>query len=331
MKSSAILAALLLLLPAGEDHGMSAAARHFRASLDDAQRARATFAVDAPLRKDWHYFPRERKGLPIGALDESQRKALHALLESALSDDGMRKVDGVILLESVLRELEGSGFRDPGRYTLSMFGEPGGGAPWGWKLEGHHLSLNFLEVGGRFAVTPYFVGADPEKVASGPHAGLRPLADEEDLARSLAKSLDDAQRKKGIRADDVPRDIVLSPGRAASFLEPPGIAGADLREDQRALLVRIAGLYAGAIDPSLAGKAIEKVRGTPASELHFLWIGGLDPGEPHYWRVQGKRFAIELDNVQGGANHVHTLWRDLDDDFGEDLLRRHYEEHHAPK
>jgi hypothetical protein len=244
-------------------------------------------------------------------------------------------VDGVILLEAVLREIESSPIRDPKHYMISLFVEPGAGpatnSASGWRLEGHHLSLNFLMSGGRVAVTPLFLGANPEKVASGPHAGLRPLAPEEDLARSLALGLDASQRVEGVHEDEVPRDVIHSPGRAASFLEPPGIAGSKLRDDQRALLAKIAELYPGDLNASLSSPAIDHVRETSAADLHFLWIGGLAPGEPHYWRVQGKHFAIELDNVQGGAGHVHTLWRDLSDDFGEDLLKRHYEEQHAAK
>ena len=332
MRRYALLGTLLVLLsPDPSSAGMAEAARTFRASLDASQRERASFPVDAKTRKDWHYVPRERAGLSLGALDEAQKKTLHSLLEAALSEEGVGKVDGVILLEAVLREIEHSPIRDPAHYTVSLFGDPEGTEPWGWRLEGHHLSLNFLESGGRVAVTPWFLGANPERVASGPHAGLRPLAGEEDLARKLARSLDAAQRKEGVHESEVPRDVILSPGRAASFLDPPGIAGSKLGEEQRALLARIAGLYPGGIDASISGDAIDRVRKTPAAELHFLWIGGLEPGEPHYWRVQGIRFAIELDNVQGGAGHVHTLWRDLDDDFGEDLLKRHYEEAHSPR
>jgi hypothetical protein len=331
-RASLVLAALVVLLPPGPaPSAMTEAARAFAASLDAAQRERATFPVDAATRDDWHYIPRERPGLPMGALDDAQKKTFRALLESALSDEGVRKVDGVILLESVLREIENSPARDPAHYMVSLFGAPGTTEPWGWRLEGHHLSLNFLEEKGRVAVTPYFLGANPEKVASGPHAGLRPLADEEELARKLASSFDAAQRALGIREDEVPADVILSPGRAASFLDPPGISGTKLTDEQRALLARIAALYPGAIDEAIHGDAVDRVRKTPASDLHFLWIGALDPGKPHYWRVQGPRFAIELDNVQGGASHVHTLWRDFDDDFGEDLLRRHYEEQHSKK
>lgn len=331
-RASTMLAALVALLaPGPATSGMAEAAKKFSASLDAAQRSRATFAVDAATRKDWHYVPRERQGLPLGSMSDAQKQALHALLESALSDDGIRKVDGVILLEGVLREIENSPIRDPAHYTVSLFGEPGSEDAWGWRLEGHHLSLNFLEKHGRVAVTPWFLGANPERVASGPHAGLRPLAEEEDLARALAKSLDGEQRALGVREGEVPRDVILSPGRAASFLDPPGIAGSKLGKEQQKELARVAALYAGALDPSLAGDAIDRVRKTAAADLHFLWIGGLEPGDPHYWRVQGNRFAIELDNVQGGAGHVHTLWRDLDDDFGEDLLRRHYEDAHSKK
>ena len=310
---------------------MEHAAGAFLASLDDAKRGRATFALDDARRKDWHYIPRERPGLAIGDLDEAQRKGMRALLEAALSDEGLKKVDGVFLLEGVLRELESSPMRDPGHYMISLFGKPASGAPWGWRLEGHHLSLNFLLDGSRVAVTPFFLGANPEKVGSGLHAGLRPLAPEEDLARSLVKSFDAEQRAIGLRTDEAPTDVILGPGREASFLSPPGIAGEKLREDQRALLAKLAELYPGDIASSVSGEAIDHVRGTPDAELHFLWIGGLEPGQPHYWRVQGKHFAIELDNVQGGATHVHTLWRDLDDDFGEDVLKRHYEESHSGK
>jgi hypothetical protein len=311
--------------------GMQNAARGLLASLDEGERGRATFPLDDARRKDWHYVPRERPGLPIGDLTEAQRKAMRSLLDAALSDDGLKKVDGVILLEGVLRDVESNPQRDPGRYMISVFGDPGPENPWGWRIEGHHLSLNFLQSGDRVAVTPLFLGANPEKVAGGAQAGLRVLASEEDLARGLARSLDAAQRAAGVRADEAPRDVILGPGRAASFLEPPGIAGADLRGEQRTILRRIAELYPGDLDAAVAGDAIDHVRKATDSELHFLWIGGLEPGQPHYWRIQGAHFAIELDNVQGGADHVHTLWRDLDDDFGDDALRRHYEEHHSGK
>jgi hypothetical protein len=312
--------------PDGIEHAASA----FLASLDDAKRARATFPLDDARRVDWHYIPRERPGLPIGDLDAAQKKQMRSLLEAVLSDEGLKKVDGVFLLEGVLRELESSPMRDPGHYMVSLFGEPRSDKPWAWRLEGHHLSLNLLVNGDRVAVTPFFLGANPEKVESGPHAGLRVLAPEEDLARALVKSLDAAQRTTGLSAKEAPADVILGPGRAASFLEPPGIDGVNLREDQRALLRKLAELYPGDLDASVASNAIDRVREATDKDLHFLWIGGTEPGEPHYWRVQGKDFAIELDNVQGAATHVHTLWRDLDD-FGEDLLHQHYVEHHSGK
>jgi hypothetical protein len=328
----AVLAGLLGLVQSGS--GTEAArrvegtAREFRASLDEARRARASFAIGDAVRKDWHYVPRERPGLRVGELDDAQGKAFRALLDATLSDAGLRKVDGVLRLEGILREIEGSTMRDPGRFAIAMFGEPGSGEPWGWRFEGHHLSLNLAVADGRVAVTPLFLGANPGEVRDGPDKGLRVLGEEEDVALALALSLDERQRAKGLQAEAVPGDVILGPGRAASFLEPPGIEASELDEAQRAHLEQLVALYSGNLEADLRGAALDRARGAK-SDLHFLWIGATKPGEPHYWRVQGKGFAIELDDVQGGANHVHTLWRDLEDDFGEDLLRRHREEHHG--
>lgn len=322
-------------------------ARRFLGSLDEAQRSRASFAFDDAVRKDWHFVPRERPGLRVGDLDDAQAKAFRTLLDSTLSEAGLRKVDGVTQLEGILREIESSPMRDPGRYAISLFGEPGSGEPWGWRFEGHHLSLNLSAADGRVAVTPLFLGANPGEVAEGPHKGLRILAEEEDLALELARSLDERQRAKGLRAEDVPADVILGPGRAATFLEPPGIEASELDETQRARLVQLVALYTGNLEADFQGGALDRAggrargrapdnatdraHGTADPDLHFLWIGPMKPGEAYYWRVQGKGFAIELDNVQADASHVHTVWRDLEDDFGQDLLRRHREEHHGKK
>jgi len=322
LRNACLAAALALAQSApgpGAAPALAAAARDFRASLDEARRSRASFTFDDAGRLDWHYVPKDRPGLPLGDLDVDQARSFRSLLDATLSDAGLAKVDGVIRLEGVLRELESSAARDPKRYAIRLFGTPGAEEPWGFQLEGHHLSLNLAAAGGRVAVTPLFLGANPAEVTEGPHKGLRVLAEEEDLAVALAVSLDARQRALGVRADDVPADVILGPGRAASFLEPPGIAASELDEAQRALLARLVALYPGDLEAGLRGDALDRAR-APA-ELHFLWVGATDRGRPHYWRVQGAGFAIELDDVQGGANHVHTLWRDLHDDFGEDLFR----------
>lgn len=310
---------------------MGSDARGFLETLDESRRSRVSFAIDDAVRKDWHFVPRERPGLRLGDLDDVQAKAFRTLLDSTLSEAGLKKVDGVILLESVLRELESSAARDPGRYAISLFGEPGGEEPWGWRFEGHHLSLNLSAADGRVAVTPFFLGANPGEVGDGPHEGLRVLAEEEDLALALARSLDERQRTKGLRVEDVPADVILGPGRAVEFLEPPGIRASELDETQRAMLVRLVALYTGNLEGDFRGVALDRARGPDASDLHFLWVGPTTPAAPYYWRVQGQGFAIEFDNVQAGASHVHTVWRDLEDDFGEDLLRRHREKHHGKR
>jgi hypothetical protein len=331
----ALLAAVLGLVQSAPDpesvRRLEKDARGFVATLDEAKRGRAGFALADAVRKDWHYVPRDRPGLRVGDLDDAQAKAFRLLLDSTLSDAGLRKVDGVIQLEAILREVEHSPARDPGRFAISMFGEPGSGEPWGWRFEGHHLSLNLSVADGHVAVTPLFLGANPGVVADGPQKGLRVLGEEEDVGFALASSLDERQRAKGVHEKDVPTDVILGPGRAASFLEPPGIASSELDASQRARLAQLVALYTGDLEAGLEGEALERARAASNSDLHFLWIGPVKLGEPHYWRVQGPSFAIELDDVQGGANHVHTLWRDLKDDFGEDLLLRHRQEQHGKK
>jgi len=330
---TALIATVLVLPQSDPDREaarrMANGARGFLKTLDDAKRSRASFAFTDTVRKDWHFVPRERPGVRLGDLDDAQAKAFRTLLDATLSDAGARKVDGVILLEEILREIESSPARDPGRYGISVFGEPWGGGPWGWRFEGHHLSLNVSAADGRVAVTPFFLGANPGVVAKGPHEGLRVLGEEEDLALALARSLDERQRAKGVRAEGVPADVILGPERAASFLEPAGIGASELDESQRARLAQLVRLYADDLEADLRGGALDRARGADVAGLRFLWVGPMDPGEAHYWRVQGNGFVIELDNVQGGANHVHTVWRDLEDDFGEDLLRRHREEGHG--
>jgi hypothetical protein len=333
--------ALLALAAGASTHGNSRSApdssdraRAFLASLDGPQRARASFAAGDARRLDWHYVPRERAGVTLGELGAEPSKAFRALLGATLSDEGLRRFDGILRLEGVLREVESSPARDPGRYAVAVYGAPSSDAPWAWRVEGHHLSLNVSAAGDRVAVTPFFLGANPARVEGGPYDGLRVLGEEEDLACELARSFKPAQRASGVHEKDVPADVILGPGHAASFLEPAGIAASELDAGQRALLARLVATYAGDFAADLHGAAIDRLRAAGeaspggAPDLHFLWVGGTDRGAPHYWRVQGRVFAIELDDVQGGANHVHTLWRDFEADFGEDLLRKHREEHH---
>ena len=313
----------------------SHAATAFVALLGDSQRTKACFPFDSPVRKDWHYIPMERPGLALGELDDKQKVALHALLASALATQGYLKVTGIVHLEGILRELESTPrhpatLRDPGRYMIAIFGKPGEG-PWGWRFEGHHISLNFCSIDGEGDThTPFFLGSNPERVPSGAEAGWRVLGREEDLGRELFLALDGEQHKQALLAETVPGDVILGPGRDSGFAKAEGLAYADMTAPERVTLERLLAEFLDDLTPELAAREWERVKQHGMDKIRFAWCGGTAVGEPHYWRVQAPHFVIEFDDTQGGANHVHTLWRDLENDFGGDLLRRHYAAEHSP-
>jgi hypothetical protein len=331
----AVLVGTTVALRAPLEARMSRAASAFLSTLGEAQRTKACFAFDSPVRKDWHYIPLERPGLALGELDDQQRVALHALLTSALATQGYLKVTGIVHLEAILREIESTPghpatLRDPGRYMIAIFGVPGNGA-WGWRFEGHHISLNFCSIEGEGDThTPFFLGSNPERVPSGAEAGWRVLAREEDLGRELFVALDGEQRQRAVLAGAVPGDVILGPGRDGGFEKAEGLAYADMRAPERAVLERILAEFIDDLSPELAAREWERVKQKGMENIRFAWCGGVKIGEPHYWRLQGPHFVIEYDDTQGGANHVHTLWRDLENDFGGDLLQRHYAQEHAP-
>jgi hypothetical protein len=243
---------------------------------------------------------------------------------------GHAKAVNVIRLEGVLRQLEtfGALTRDPDNYAVSVFGTPGAKTPWGWRLEGHHLSMNFTLVPGKpVAVTPAFLGANPAEVRSGPLKGLRTLAQEEDLARALARSMDSAQRRRMVIADRSLGDIVAGPGRGESLTTPAGIPAAELGPAQREGLVRLVEAYARNMRAEIADEELRRLREAGLERVHFAWAGPLETGA-HYYRIHGPTLRIELDNTQNEANHIHSVWHDPRNDFGADLLRAHYEHGH---
>ena len=310
------------------------AAQDFLAVLRPALRSECVFPIDSEDRTVWSYLPGKRRGLTLKKMNAGERAAAHAMLRASLSAQGYAKTTGVLELEAILRDLEtfGAISRDPELYYLAIFGDPSSARAWGWRFEGHHVSLNFSSADGRIvAATPAFLGANPARVESGPRAGWRVLAAEEDLARQLLGSLDAAQRKKAI-FDDVaaPSDIILSPGRK-TVPDPAGLTYAEMSEAQRAILMRLVDAYVGNLRADVADAQRAKIEKAGLEAVRFGWAGGTRVGEGHYYRIQGPTFVIEYDNTQNGANHVHSVYRDLQDDFGGDLLRRHYAEspHHA--
>jgi hypothetical protein len=232
----------------------------------------------------------------------------------------------------VLRQLETFGglMRDPENYSVTVFGSPDStGAPWGWRLEGHHLSLNFTLVPGKpVAVTPAFFGANPAEVRSGPLKGLRTLAREQDLGRALAQGMDAGQRRRMIIAAQSLGDIVSGPGREESLASQAGLPAVDLAPAQRELLMQLVEEYARNMRPEVADEHLRRIREAGVERLHFAWAGPVDPGHAHYYRIHGPSVLIEFDNSQNDANHIHSVWHDPRNVFGADLLRAHYERGH---
>lgn len=308
---------------------MAEAAQVFLRALSPEQKALAVYEVKDAERLKWHFVPRERRGVPLKALDAGQRHLLYRLLSSGLSHRGFFKATTIMSLETILRDLEqGRGpVRDPELYYVTIFGDPAARGVWGWRVEGHHLSLNFTLVNGSVAATaPAMMGSNPAEVRDGPQRGLRVLGREEDLGRALAKSLDDTQRRQGILPGSAPADIILGPGRKAEPLKPMGINMAQLSPEQRGLLKELLNEYVRRYRAEVADETLKEIASASPENLWFAWLGGLEKGQGHYYRVQGPTFILEYDNTQNNANHIHTTWRDLKNDFGEDALRRHYEE-----
>lgn len=310
---------------------MAQAANNFLVALTPEQRERAQFEFADSERKDWHYVPRPRNGLPIRDMTQEQRLLAHALLATGMSTRGYAKGVSIMSLEKVLAVLENvtdDSKRNPENYFFSIFGTPGGAEPWGLRVEGHHLALNFTSVGAStLAVTPSFLGSNPAEVKSGPRAGTRVLAAEEDLGRALVASLSDDQKKVAILTGEAPADVLNNPNRVDPT-KPEGIPQSQLTAQQTTALVMLVKEYLGRARPEIAAEEWAKVEKAGLARLHFVWIGGTERGQPHYYRVQGGNFVLEYDNTQNDANHVHSLWRDFDHDFGADLLKAHLDADH---
>ena len=307
---------------------MSTAALKFLDSLNDEQEAAVRFPFDGEDRFDWHFIPRERKGVALKTMTGSQRAAALDLVRTGLSEEGFTKAEIIRQLEQILFNQEGRDIRDPDLYFFMVFGEPGDGNTWGWRYEGHHISQNWTIVNGTaIAATPQFFGSNPAEVRDGPRQGLRVLGSEEDQARALLGSLNESQRAAALLSKEPPSDILTRSQQRVTLLEDFGVAHRDLDMDQQAALWSIIEEYASAQPAPVAEERLASVHDAGLDGIRFAWMGGDAQGEPHYYRIQGSTFLIEYDNTQGNANHVHSVWRDFDGDFGRDLLAAHYRQY----
>ncbi|MHB1556051.1 MAG: DUF3500 domain-containing protein [Isosphaeraceae bacterium] len=298
---------------------MATAADRLLATLSSEQSAKARYAYDAPERFDWHFIPRPRKGLPIKEMRSEQRALAFGLIESGLAGSGYLKATTIMSLEAVLKEMEqGRGpTRDPELYYLTIFGNPSDRGKWGWRVEGHHLSLNFtIEDGKITAATPAFFGSNPAEVRQGPRMGLRTLADREDRALRLLQALDDTQKKTAVISPEAPPEIRGANKPQAPTDAAEGITYADLNNDQRAMLRTLFESYAQDMPDEVSRAWLGEVRRAGFEAIRFAWSGPGDRSQPHAYRVQGPTFLIEFNNTQNGANHIHSIWRNMLGDFG---------------
>lgn len=326
MRWLVLLLALLPALPASAQ-SMRQAAERLLAAVPESARQKMVRPFEDRDRLDWHYTPRSRNGAALKELDARGREAVHALLKTALSAAGHRKVVNIIELELVLREIETFGMmRDPERYHLTLYGAPHPSKAWGWRFEGHHLSLNFTLAGDRAtADAPSFFGANPATVHKGPKKGLRALAAEEDEARVLLASLDAAQRAEAVFDSRTYGEIVTRNEEQVAPPGPVGLPAARLNQIQQAQLVKLIEVYASSFAPALASARMARVREGGIENIRFGWAGSTERGQQHYYRIQGPAFLIEYDASQNDGNHIHTVWRDFNGDFGRDLLKLHYD------
>lgn len=316
--------------PAVHDGSAERAARAFLATLSPDLRKTASFPVNSAERSAWHYIPKDRVGVSMLQLDDPQSEALGDLLATALSPEGLLTARGVIKHENILRRVETEAGidatrRDPGRYHTAVFGTPSAAAPWAWRFEGHHLSINVTQLPGQPPiVAPLFVGANPAKVLTGPNAGYRLLAAEEDLGRELVRMLSAEQRKIAqIKAEAFDEIVTRNDPKVAS-LAVEGLAAADMTEAERAQLRRVLNLYVARMSAAAAKDQWARIERAGFEKLRFAWAGGIEEGQPHYYRIHGPTLLVEYDDTQNGANHIHTVYRDLERDLGGDALGAHY-------
>ena len=343
---------------------MTTAATRFLDSLNAEQRKQATYPLESEEYLRWNFIPTEafpRNGVRLKDMSDAQQKLAHDLLKSGLSDRGYQTYTSIIALEDILRVVEGAraggapggaapapaapggaapaggargggrgGFvRDPTVYFFTVFGQPSATGNWGWRVEGHHISLHFaVSKGTVIASTPSFAGSNPAEVRDGAEKGKRVLANLEDTGRALVMALDDKQRTTAIINATAPTEIVTNNTLDIKPLSPDGLKYSAMTPGQRDLLMKVIDAYAGLMTPDVAAQRMAKIKAAGFDNVGFAWAGPVERGALHYYRVQGPTFLIEFDNTQNQGNHVHSIWRDFNGDFGRDILREHIKTAH---
>ena len=309
-------------------------ANDFLTSLDAITKAKALYTLDDPERFKWFFVPREkREGACFENLTIAQRQAALSLLNVSLSEIGYKKATEIMALESILKEIENRSasdhYRDPLNYYFTIFGNPSDQQPWAWRVEGHHVSVNFaINNGELVSSTPLFFGSNPGIVPSGKEKGKQILKQETDLGFALINSLNADQKAKAIISETAFPEIITGNKRKAELLNPAGINYSSLTKEQQVVLKQLLDVYINNYVLGFSKKLMDKIQTAGIENLSFAWAGSLVSGVGHYYRIQGPMLLIEYDNTQNNSNHVHTTVRDLTNDFAEDILREHYQKEH---
>jgi Protein of unknown function (DUF3500) len=326
---------------------MSGAAEAFLDTLDASRRDAVLFAFGDRERFRWNYRPDGlewegrtlwHEGLRLVNMTSAQKQAALALLETGLSTHGAARAWAIMALERNLRETERVSprfvphvVRDTELYAFAIFGTPGGSKPWAWRAGGHHLGVHFTIVDRELvAPTPLFFGANPAEVRHGPDTGQRTLPEEEDRARELLRRLAPERKRQAIVSAVAPRDILTDAHRTVDpAVVPLGLRFAAMSAAERGRLIALVRLYVERTNDETAAAGWRRIEAAGLDKITFAWAGSEVPGKGHYYAIHGPTFLIEYDNTQDGANHIHSVWRDFDSDWGEDLLTRHYREAHG--
>jgi len=320
----------------------------FLQTLKPEELKQTQFPFKDSLRHKWTNLPVglvPRPGIQYGSLSDQSRMAFHRVLSALLSSQGYLKTTSIMQLDDILNTLYQDAFDQGkinrerltrmkelkwahGNYYVSVWGQPQDRDPWGLNFGGHHLAISYTMNGKNISMSPYFIGTDPSEVKTAKYAGWRVLSKEEDYGFMLVHMLTEKQKTTAILKQEVPKDIITNPNSSQRIQNYYGIAVSSFNEDQKTMLQLLIQEYTHNFEHVKAHQLFQKIIKTGLNKIYFAWVGSLENNKPHYYILHGPDFLIEYDNVgfQNDGNHIHAIFRETGNDFGEDILRQHYME-----
>lgn len=322
------------------------AVHRFLNTLNTEELKKTSFPFEDSLRQKWTNLPVglvPRTGIRYGALSDQSRLAFHRVLSALLSSQGYLKLTSIMQLDDILNVLYQEAYDqgkinkkvfteiqnlkwDHGNYYISVWGLPQDKEPWGLNLGGHHIALSCTVKGNKVSLSPLFIGTDPAEVKSSKYAGWRVLSKEEDYGFMLVNMLTESQKAKAILKQEVPGDIITNPNSSQRISEYYGIVAGEFNEAQQSLLEILIQEYIHNFEHAFAHDLYSRILKTGLAKIYFAWVGSLENNKPHYYIIHGPDFLIEYDNMgfQHDGNHIHAILREKGNDFGEDILKKHY-------